>query len=100
METLFQSNALIQRKDERFMTNPVGDECVLLNLETGDYLGFNRVGTSIWQLLENPIRLSDLENQLMSVYDSDITTCREETRAFLSRIAALGLLAYPLHQDR
>jgi hypothetical protein len=100
VELSLAPDTLIQRKDERHLTNPVGDESVLLNLETGDYLGLNRVAASIWRLLENPIRLSELEEALMSVYDTDINTCRVETLAFLNRISALGLLMYPVPQDR
>lgn len=90
----------LQRKDDRYLANPVGDEIVLLNLDTGDYLGLNRVAASIWRLLERPICMADLEHALMSEYDTDPRTCREETLAFLQRIAGLGLLIDTTDQDR
>jgi hypothetical protein len=90
----------LQRKDDRHLTNPVGDEIVLLNLDTGDYLGLNRVAAAIWRLLETPISLAELENTLMSDYETDIKTCQAETMAFLHRINELGLLVQAGPQDR
>ena len=95
-----ESDTLLQRRDDRHLTNPVGNESVLLNLDTGDYLGLNNVAAFIWRLLEHPIRLSELERELLSVFDIDINTCREETRAFLHRLESLGLLVYPFPQER
>lgn len=89
----------LQRKDDRYLANPVGEEIVLLNLDTGDYLGLNRVAASIWRLLEHPISMADLEHALMSEYDTDLRTCRDETLAFLHRIAWLGLLIQADPQD-
>ena len=40
----FNADTLLQRRDDRHLTNPVGRETILLDLQTGDYLGFNRVG--------------------------------------------------------
>jgi hypothetical protein len=95
-----ESDTLLQRRDDRHLTNPVGDESVLLNLDTGDYLGLNNVAAFIWRLLEHPIRLSELERELLSAFDIDINTCREETRVFLQRLESLGLLVYPFPQER
>ena len=88
----FTPDTLLHRRDDRHLTNPVGHETILLDLETGDYLGLNRVAATIWRLLETPIRLSALQNALMAAYEIDTDTCRTETLPFLNRIAGLGLL--------
>ena len=100
LELTMAPNTRLQRKDDRYLSNPVGEEIVLLNLDTGDYLGLNRVAASIWRLLERPIHLVDLEHALMSEYDTDLQTCRDETLAFLHRISGLGLLIQTDPQDR
>lgn len=89
-------DAVICRKETRHLANPVGDELVLLNLDTGDYLGFNRVAAVIWTMLEHPVKIADLEKQLRSRYDIDSDTCRNETMDFLHRISRLGLLSIDL----
>lgn len=88
----FNADTLLHRRDDRHLTNPVGRETILLDLQTGDYLGFNRVAATIWRLLETPISLQALEIALLETYEIDAYTCRTETLAFLNRIAALGLL--------
>lgn len=52
----------------------IGEECVLLNLESEQYFGLDDVGARIWQLLsenENP-RITLV--QLMEEYDIDEST--------------------------
>ena len=94
------SNTLLQRQDARHLTNNVGEEIVLLDLETGDYLGLNRVAATIWRLLEKPKTLQELESALMAEYETDLQTCQHETHAFLRRIAGLGMLVFTDHLDR
>jgi hypothetical protein len=91
--TSLQPDAVICRRETRHLSNPVGDEIVLLNLDSGDYLGFNKMAAVIWQLLERPMRISDLEEALRSRFDVDSVTCHRETLDFLDRIDRLGLLA-------
>lgn len=94
------SDTLLQRRDARHLTNNVGEEIVLLDLETGDYLGLNRVAATIWRLLETPITLKELEVALLAAYETDFQTCQQETQAFLRRIAVLGMLEISDLQDR
>lgn len=90
-----QPATFIRRKDARHLTNPVGDESVLLDLHTGDYLGMNRVAAEIWRLLEQPIRLEELERRLMESFEVEPDRCRADTHLFLDRMAMLGLLEVP-----
>jgi len=40
-----------KRNDENFLISQLGQELVLMDTKTGDYLGINAVGTHIWNLL-------------------------------------------------
>jgi len=64
------------------------DELVLLNLNTGVYFGLNRVGTRIWQLLnEHPSRpLRKILDILAGEYAVPENRCAEE---LLSLVAIL-----------
>jgi hypothetical protein len=44
-------------------------EAVLLNLKTGVYLGLNRIGTRIWQLLQEDGALSRVMDVMLQEYD-------------------------------
>jgi hypothetical protein len=97
--TSLRSDAVICRRDNRYLSNPVGDEVVLLNLDSGDYLGFNKVAAFIWSLLERPLRVSDLEKELCARFQVDSATCHRETLDFLDRINRLGLLGIEAPQS-
>ena len=88
----FHPDDLIVRKDDGHLTNPVGDETVLLDLKTGDYLGLDPVASSIWGHLRTPQTLSSILTRLQEEYEVDEERCREDTVEFLYRIDALGLI--------
>ena len=83
---------LIVRRDDRHLTNPVGEETVLLDLQSGDYLGLDAVASSIWQSLRTPQTLDSIVRNLMAEYEVDERECRRDTLEFLHRIDSLGLL--------
>lgn len=86
------SDAVLVRKDDRHLTNPVGDETVLLDMQTGDYLGLDPVASTIWSLLRTPHTLNSLVKALMEEYEVGEEDCRRDTLEFLQRIDAMGLI--------
>lgn len=87
-----QPDAVIARRDEGHLTNPVGDETVLLDLQTGDYLGLDAVASSIWEHLRTPQTLDSIVGKLIEEYNVREEACRRDTLEFLERIDSLGLL--------
>lgn len=84
--------SVISRNESNFLANPVGEEIIILNMETGDYLGLNAVGASIWQQLQESRTVQQLINTLMTEYEIDPKTCSDETFSYLDKLAQLGLL--------
>ena len=87
-----QLDTIISRNETRFLTNPVGEEIIVLNMETGDYLGLNLVGSSIWEQLETPQRISDIIEKLVAEFDVEYENCKRDTMDYLDKIMELGLL--------
>jgi len=85
-------DAVISRNEISFLTNPVGDEIIILNMETGDYLGLNKVGSSIWEHLKMPQSVGEIIEKLVAEFDVDKGTCTTETIEYLEKIQLLGLL--------
>jgi hypothetical protein len=52
----------------------------------------NEVGSRIWALLETPITLDGLVNQLLSEFEVERTTCEQEALAFLAQLHSDKLL--------
>lgn len=69
-------------QDQNIIASPIDDEVVMANLKTDKYYGLNPVSTRIWHLLEEPQRLSDLCDVLMSEFDVDEATCQTEVLSF------------------
>lgn len=54
------------------------DESVILDLEEGIYYGLDTVGTRIWELLQNPIEVSELISTIEQEYDVERARCSED----------------------
>ena len=71
----------------------LGDEAVLLNVESGVYFGLDEVGARIWEMLSNGADQEDMVARLLDEYDADQTTLRNDVADFLDALAAKGLTA-------
>lgn len=65
---------------------------VLLSIENGEYYNMNEVGSRIWTLLEKPMTISALIDQLLAEFEIDRPTCEKETTTFLVQLEKDKLL--------
>lgn len=70
----------------------VGGEVVLLHTQNWQYFEFDKVGATIWALLEEPKSLDTMVTSLMEMFEVGADQCREETKAFLDEMIAQGLV--------
>jgi len=70
----------------------VGDEVVVLDIESGSYFQLNKVGARIWALLDAPIPVAALCTRLEAAFDVDSVTCRAEVTDFLVTMRDKGLV--------
>ena len=82
---------LIRRKGE-LLEAEVDGELVALHVENGTCYGFNGTATRIWQLVEQPKRLSELRDALMAEFDVDAETCEQDVRALVKDLESDGLV--------
>lgn len=85
---------LICRNDKKFLANALGDEMVMMNMQTGDFISMNRVGADIWNLSQTPIALGALVQQLLGIYEIDEARCKAETMQFLENTMAQELFIF------
>lgn len=83
---------ILQRNDKDFLANPVGEEMVIMDMKSGNYIGLNPVGVHIWKLIEQPTAVSDLIAKLMHEYEIDEATCKEQTTEYLNKMLEQGLI--------
>lgn len=71
-------------KDHLF--SEIKGEGVILSLKNGKYYGVNPVGASIWQAIQSPATLPEIQAAVVQEYDVDEETCRQEVLTFLEQM--------------
>lgn len=64
----------------------LGDEGVLVNLETGQYLGVNAVGARMWELLGTAASIDAMYAQLLREYEVAPDRLRGDVEAFVGQL--------------
>jgi hypothetical protein len=80
------------RVAERNVWSELGDEVVILDLESSSYLGLDEVAAAIWNLLAEPRTVDELEEYLLATYDVDRAKLREDLDPFLEQLIERGLV--------
>ena len=76
----------------RLVSADVGEAVILLHLENGLYYGLGDVGARIWQLLQNPVKVEEIERVLLEEYDVDSDTCHTEIVDLLNKLVEENLV--------
>ena len=74
----------IQNKE--IIQSKIGEEVVMLDVESGFYFGLNSVASIIWGMLEKEITFNELIDQLLSQFDVDRQLCEQDTQELLDQL--------------
>ena len=78
MERFIQNKAIVQSK--------IGEEVVMLDMDSGFYFGLNSVASVIWGLLADEIGFEALIDQLMAQFDVERAVCEVDTQELLDQM--------------
>jgi hypothetical protein len=84
------SNKYIQNK--KVIQSKIGDEVVMLDMDSGFYFGLNSVASIIWGMLEKAISFEEVINELMKEYNVDRQTCENDTRSFWNQLLERNII--------
>lgn len=73
-------------QNKKIIQSKIGDEVVMMDIDSGFYFGLNSVASFIWGKLENEITFDDIISDLLMVYNVDRLTCENQTRDFLGEL--------------
>ncbi|MFO7642597.1 MAG: PqqD family protein [Candidatus Competibacteraceae bacterium] len=74
------------------MDRSVGDETVILNLESGTYYGLDPVGARMWQLLGEGKPLGEVCDAMLAEYDVTRDRLEEDLLKLVEELAGKGLI--------
>ena len=84
MERFIQNKAIVQSK--------IGEEVVMLDMDSGFYFGLNSVASVIWGLLVIEIGFEELINQLMAQFEVERSLCEADTKALLNQMLEKNII--------
>jgi hypothetical protein len=72
-------------KDKIFWRN-IGDEAVILNIDSGLYYTLDKVGKITWDMITNNNDDDEIIKKIVSVYDVDEKTATRDLKDFLKML--------------
>lgn len=67
-------------------------ETAILQLSDGVYYGLDAVGTRVWELIQRPIKVRDLCDQLVAEFEVELERCTEDILQLMAELDAVGLI--------
>jgi len=71
---------------EEIVDSNIDGETVMMSIENGKYYGLDDIGSRIWELIEKPVKVSDLIDALLEQFDVDRKTCERDVLKFLNEL--------------
>jgi hypothetical protein len=84
MERFIQNKTIVQSK--------IGEEVVMLDMESGFYFGLNSVASVIWGLLADEIGFEKLIDQLMAQFNVERSVCEADTQELLDQMLEKNII--------
>lgn len=81
----------VQRSQE-LLASSIGDEVVMMSIENSAYYGLDPVGSKIWEMIAEPVRVSQLCDQLMERFEVSAEQCQADVLKFLNEMHDEGML--------
>lgn len=70
----------------------MGEEKVMLSVESGKYYNFGDIGGYIWDLMEESITINQLVATLIDIYDVEQVECEQQVFSFLEQLLDESLI--------
>lgn len=79
-------------RDNDNIVSDMGEEKVILSVKNGKYYNLGIMGSQIWELIQEPILVEQLIEQLTEQYDVERTVCEEQVLPFLLHLSEEKLI--------
>ncbi|HVZ40726.1 MAG TPA: PqqD family protein [Candidatus Kapabacteria bacterium] len=91
MQQMLGPRSRVLRSSQQVSCDLAG-EAAILHLADGVYYGLDRVGATIWNLLDRSRTLEELRDEVMAEYDVAAAECERDIVALINDLWARGLV--------
>ena len=80
------SNTLKYIQNAEIIQSKIGEEVVMLDMESGFYFGLNSVASIIWAMMESGISFENLCDQLTQQFEVERAVCEADTQELIKQL--------------
>ena len=84
------SDILVAAPDQ--VSCDIGSQMAILNLKSGIYYGLDSVGSRVWEMVQKPRRLSEIETALLEEYDVQPEQLASDVRGLCKKLLKAELI--------
>ena len=86
-------DAMMVSRSENMIAADVGNEAVILDIQSGYFFQLNRTAALVWGFLESPISAAALCAKMAEAHSVDPALCRGDVVEFIADMRDRGLVA-------
>ena len=90
MAVISERSTVVVAKDQ--VSADLSGEAAILNLKTSTYFGLNTVGASIWKLIQEPKKVTEIRDAIVEEYDVEPDRCEHDVLELLQELSTHGLI--------
>ena len=88
--TISDYSVVVATKDQ--VSCDLAGEAAILNIKSGVYYGLNPVGARIWNLMQQPRKVAEIQDEITNEYEVEPERCARDLVALLEKLFAEGLI--------
>ena len=88
--TISERSMVVAAKDQ--VSCDLAGEAAILNIKTGVYYGLDPVGARIWNLVQEPRAVADIQSAITNEYNVEPERCAQDLAGLLEKLLAEGLI--------
>jgi hypothetical protein len=80
------------RAPDHVLVRELGDEAVLLDIESEEYFGLDDIGAAMWKALTTTSSVEEAYNGLLEEFEVETTILHQDLNQFVDRLTTTRLL--------
>jgi hypothetical protein len=89
--TEMKNDSIIYRQTD-IVFNKLDDEIVMMSIKNGEYYGLDNIGSRIWEIIENPVSVTQIVDILKDEFNVTADQCKIDVNEFLDMLLKKNLI--------